>query len=81
MARIYKYKNKNGKSTWFVDYFFKGVRHRKKIGVSKKVAELTLKEIEVKIAKGEFEKELSDISIIEFFKIYKEYSATNGTCQ
>jgi len=46
--RIYK----RGKC-WYIDYFYKGHRTRKKVGQSKKVAELTLKDIELKIAKGE----------------------------
>jgi integrase len=39
---------------WYLDYAYKGKRFRKRIGQSKKVAELTLKDIEVKIAKGEY---------------------------
>jgi len=77
MARIYNYKNKNGKFTWFVDYVYKGIRYRKKIGTSKRLAELTLKEIEVDIAKGQFDSSPDEISIIDFFKIYEEYSSVN----
>jgi len=42
------------KSVWYIDYSFNGRRVRKNVGTSKKMAELALKNIEVKIAKGEF---------------------------
>ena len=78
MARIYNYRNKNGKFTWFVDYVYKGIRYRKKIGTSKRIAELTLKEIEVDIAKGQFDSSPDEISIIDFLKIYEEYSSIHS---
>ena len=65
MARIYNSKNKNGKLTWFVDYTYKGVRYRKRIGTSKRIAELTLKEIEVDITKSRFDSSPDEISIID----------------
>jgi len=39
--------------TWCVDYSYKGQRVRRAVGHSKKIAELTLKDIELKIARGE----------------------------
>jgi integrase len=39
---------------WYIDYYVKGVRKRKKIGPSKQVAELALKDVEVKLARGEY---------------------------
>jgi len=39
---------------WYIDYSFNGRRYRKAVGTSKRMAELALKNIEVKIAKGEF---------------------------
>jgi hypothetical protein len=36
---------------WYIDYYVKGVCQRKKIGPSKQVAELALKDVELKIAK------------------------------
>lgn len=39
---------------WYIDYYVKGVRKRKKIGPSKQVAELALAQVEVKIAKGDY---------------------------
>jgi len=38
---------------WYVDYRVNGRRFKKRIGSSKKLAELALKDIEVKIAKNE----------------------------
>jgi len=66
-------------NNWVIDYCFKGKRYRKKIGSSKKIADLTLKDIEVKIAKDEH------LGIHETLKIlfenfgpkYLEYSKTN----
>ena len=34
---------------WYIDYYDKGKRKRKKIGTSKKLAEQVLKDVEVKI--------------------------------
>jgi len=42
------------KSVWYIDYSLNGRRVRKKVGRSKKMAELALKETELRIAKGEF---------------------------
>ena len=39
---------------WYIDYYVKGHRKRKKIGTSKKLAEQVLKDIHVKIAKSEY---------------------------
>jgi len=42
---------KNGEN-WYIDYRVQGVRKRKKIGPSHKVARLALKDVQVKIAQG-----------------------------
>jgi hypothetical protein len=39
---------------WYIDSYVKGTRKRKKIGPSKHLAELSLKAVELKIAKGEY---------------------------
>ena len=39
---------------WYIDYSFNGRRVRKKVGTSKKMADLALKDIELRITKGEF---------------------------
>ena len=41
-------------NNWYIDYYLKGRRKRKKIGPSKKLAEQVLKDVHVKIAKGEY---------------------------
>lgn len=47
--RIYK-----RKGIYYIDYSFNGKRRRKKVGTSKKMAELALKETELRIAKGQY---------------------------
>ena len=64
---------------WYIDYYVKGVRKRKKIGPSKQVAELALAQVEVKIAKGEYlgiyeEKKLT---FRQFAPEYLAYSQAN----
>ena len=49
MGRIYQRDH-----VWYIDYSFNGQRVRKSVGMSKKMAELALKEAELRIAKGEF---------------------------
>lgn len=39
---------------WYIDYYVKGRRKRKKIGHSKKLALQVLKDVQLKIAKGEY---------------------------
>ena len=39
---------------WYIDYYVHGQRKRKKIGPSRQLAELALKDVEVKIAKGQY---------------------------
>jgi integrase len=39
---------------WWIDFYVKGVRKRKKIGPSKRIAALALAQVKVKIAKGEY---------------------------
>jgi hypothetical protein len=49
MGTIYK----KGK-TWYIDFYHRGKRRRKKVGPSKRLAELALKDVELRIARGEF---------------------------
>jgi len=44
---------KKGKN-WYIDYYLKGKRKRKKIGPSKKLAQQVLQDVHVKMAKGEY---------------------------
>lgn len=50
---------------------------RKNLGRSKRIAELALKDIEVKIAKGELGFEKKDESLIRLFEEFRTYSKTN----
>jgi integrase len=64
---------------WYIDYYVKGVRKRKKIGPSKHVAELALKDVELKLARGEYlgiyaEKKLT---FRQFTPEYLAYSQAN----
>ncbi len=72
MARIYKRGN-----AWYIDIRVKGQRYRKKVGTSKKIAELALKDAEVKAAKDEFGFTKNDISIEKLVERFLEYSAAN----
>jgi hypothetical protein len=69
MGRIFARNKKRGGRTWYIDYFYQGRRIRKKIGPSKKIAELVLKDTELKIARKEFNLAPSEISVNECVKI------------
>jgi integrase len=76
MARIFK-----RRKSWYVDYSYKGKRIRKRVGKDKKTAELVLKDIEVKMAKGKFlgVKEDTNITFSEFNEKYLEFCKANNT--
>lgn len=69
---------KKGKN-WYIDFYEKGRRKRKKIGTSKKLAEQVLKDVEVKIVKKEYLGILEEkkVDFGEFAKVYLEYARTN----
>jgi len=69
MGTIYKRNN-----IWYVDVRVKGKRVRKRVGRSKKIAQLALHDAEVKIAKDEFGFTKNDIALDKFFKRFLEYS-------
>ncbi len=73
---IYK-KNNN----WYIDYYVKGRRKRKKIGPSKKLAEQVLKDVHVKTARGEYLGILEENKVLfkDFAQRYLEYSNANKT--
>jgi len=73
MARIYKRKN-----IWYIDVRVNGKRIRKRVGTSKKVAELALRDTEVKIAKEEFGFSKKDITVDRLIEQFLEYSRTNN---
>ncbi len=73
MARIYK-----REKIWYIDFTQNGRRRRKRVGTSKKIAEIALKDIEVKIAKGEFGFLNTNIKIDELIEKFLEYNQTNN---
>jgi len=58
---------------WYVDYRVKGQRVRKRIGSSKKLAELALKDIEVKLAKNELGFLPKDSDLDRLFQEFPKY--------
>lgn len=72
MGSIYK----RGKH-WYIDIRVKGRRIRRKIGSSKKIAELALKDAEVKVARDQFGFSKDDLAIDRFFERFLEYSRVN----
>ncbi|MCP4583675.1 MAG: tyrosine-type recombinase/integrase [candidate division Zixibacteria bacterium] len=72
MGTIYK-----REKTWYIDVRAGGKRIRKRVGSSKKVAELALKDAEVKIARDEFGFAQNDIQIQKFLDKFFEYSEAN----
>ncbi len=67
---------KRGKN-WLVDYRIHGRRVTKSVGPSKKLAELYLKDIEVKIARGELGFDEKDAQFSELLSEYQAYCKTN----
>jgi len=78
MATLRKKKTRGG-SIYFVDFYYQGKRYRKSTRTGdKKLAELFLKDIEVRIAKNQFgfdNPENSNIRLSEFIEKYQKYSA------
>ena len=68
-------RKKNG--IYFVDYRVNGKRRRKNVGKSKKIAELALKDIELKLAKNEIGFAPKDQKLETLFQEYLTYSKTN----
>lgn len=62
---------------YYLDYRVNGKRKRKKVGKSKQVAELALKDVEVKIAKNEIGIVERDLPLGKLFQEFLEYSKTN----
>lgn len=64
---------------WYIDYYIKGRRKRKKIGHSKKLAEQVLSDVQLKIAKGEYLGIFDEKKVLfeEFTKKYLDFSKAN----
>jgi len=69
MGNIYK----RGK-VWYIDLRYKRRRIRRAVGSSKKIAELALKDAEVKVAKDKFGFSKNDIDLEKFFELFLDYS-------
>lgn len=67
---------KRGKN-WYIDVRSKGRRIRKRVGPSKRVAELALKDAEVKIARDQFGFSKNDITLDKLFDLFLDYSKVN----
>ena len=65
------------RNNYFIDYRISGRRLRKNVGHSKKIAELALKDLEVKIARGELGFEKKDKALNNLFEDFLSYSKTN----
>jgi integrase len=65
--------------TWYIDYTYQGKRCRKRSGHSKRVAELTLKDLELRIERRENLgiKETKNITFTAFAGEYMNYARTN----
>ncbi len=77
MGRIYQRIGKRGKRTWYADYTYQGRRYRKKIGPSKKLAELALADIELRIMRGELNLSMTEVKLNDFLKEFDEFSKVN----
>lgn len=64
---------------WYIDYYVKGRRKRKMVGPSKKLACDVLKDVQVKIAKGEYLGVYEEKKILfeDYAKEYLDYSKAN----
>lgn len=67
---------KRGRS-WYIDIRVKGRRIRRKVGRFKKIAELALKDAEVKVAQDQFGFSRDDLAIDTFFERFFDYSRAN----
>lgn len=72
MPRIYKRER-----VWYFDISVGGRRVRKRVGRSKRVAELALKDAEVQVARDEFGFTKKDISIERLIDQFLDYNRTN----
>jgi hypothetical protein len=64
-------------SAYFIDYRVNGRRFRKAVGRSKKIAELALKDLEVKLAKNELGFLKADQSFEKLLADFRAYCQTN----
>lgn len=76
MARIYSRSGKKG-THWYVDYSVDGRRVRKRVGRSKKLADLALSDVQVKIERKELGFQTKDKNLADFIAECLDYAKTN----
>ena len=76
MVRIYQRTNKKG-SIWYLDYLVEGRRVRKRVGTSRRMAELALADVRVKRERKELGFAAKDKSFPEFVREYMDYAQSN----
>ena len=80
MARIYQVEGKKG-ARWYLDYHVEGRRVRKRIGTSKRIAELALADIEVKLERKETGFAVKDRNLADFIAEYLNFAKGNKAIQ
>ncbi|MFH2201693.1 MAG: site-specific integrase [Elusimicrobiota bacterium] len=78
MARIYKRADKKG-GIWYLDYVVEGRRVRKRIGQSKRLAELAKADIQVKLERKEIGFARSDKKLEDLVREYLRHSQAKTT--
>ncbi len=76
MARIYSREGTKG-TVWYVDYFLDGRRIRKRLGRSRRLAELALADIQVKLERKELGFAAKDRRFEDFVEEYLRYAKGN----
>ena len=76
MARIYSRGGKKG-THWYLDYCVDGRRVRKRVGKSKKLADLALADIQVKLERKELGFQTKDKNLADFIAECLDYAKTN----
>jgi integrase len=80
VARIYQRTGKKG-AYWYLDYAVDGRRLRKRVGRSKRLAELALADVQVKLERKELGFQAKDRGLSEFIRDYLAYSKSNKALQ
>lgn len=76
MARIFPLEGKKG-TTWYLDYNQDGTRIRKRLGRSKRLAELALADTQVKLERKELGFAAKDRKLSDFIEEYLKYAKGN----
>lgn len=76
MARIYPWSGKKG-TYWYLDYSVDGRRVRKRVGRNKRMAELALADVQVKLERRELGFQAKDKNRDDFIREYLQYAKSN----